>query len=521
MRLLRRKNRILLRALSRTVMSSEQQEQLISALGYYLDESFIYYNFFYNHSGNLHYYWSIQRHTKQVPITLDQFQQYYLKPYLEEIDNLLWDSIIRFSVDASHILPPFSSSQLAKDMIEILDSVGFCFEDTFHRPISNYAQMEAPTWLKDIQKRKRKARAFKKMSHAERVLSKQADMKIQKARQDKAARNPINEDVVPRFESQMDFGIEQFGESVRADIEHIASLNNEALDAAFAAHLQAADDDQFFDLAPSDEDDVPSLLSSLFGYMSSAKTAITSTAEWMADNICKLQSFFSRLWDVISKSYSIATTAMDWFVNTEDVFFIPKLVALFLIYIVGYAVGCSSIARFLAAFYSSWVFTGPLSWIPALLAVASSGSDRMMSQSDFSLSSLFPTVASLIAAALFGKLSSLADITRRDGFLATMDTVSRGFNGITNIADKILVLFRKDVSCFGEKCDIFHELLKVCRNSRFKVWRETKFFKTKVTNGFAEKNKNFIGNVCNTVKTARNRIHGSKKTIASCDISKR
>lgn len=467
MKRLRRKIRILFRAFSRTEPPFELMTLFINSLGEYLYWGAYQLDFpidFRKWIIRQYHPWRF-RPSQKARITMLNFNKYYLYPFLFEFDTLVWDSSIKFFVDSKEVGKDYTTSEMIDHMISYLVHIpAFKFGHITHHPFPArrlQSQMDAPSYLKDIRK-KRSPRKFAKLDHATRQLAKQADRKIQIARDNKT-RISNNEGVDSRLYSQMDSEIPSTADpfsaadlndpiplqTVRDEVAALLDLSPDELEVEFRRTLEDTVED-FVDATEPNSEDVPGLLAQLYGYMTKAKTTVVDTAQWLADNIISIQEFLSKLWKAVSAGLTIVTKTLDWFIGTEDVWYIPKLLVLFLIYVVGYSVGCSTIARLLAAVYSAFVFTGPMSWIPSLLALATANSDRIYSQSnpDLMSDSLLTTSVSLLAASLFGQLCSL-NIDRRSGFFATMDTVSRGINGTMNIGEKLTLLFKKAVGYFG------------------------------------------------------------------------
>lgn len=459
-RKLNRLLRSLSRALSRTNISVGTKADIVGSVDDYIRGNVYALNSaeFYGNYAPFYNRWIHQRSAlKGAVLTRKQFLEYYLRPFLENFDNMAWDAVLRLHADTSGCGIPNSTAAFVKGLKQFhlhsvalhlakADDVGYFYHHSTRQQA--HSQMEAPKWVKDLptNTKKKSPRAFKKLSQAERQLAKRAQLQLNNARVVKALRDPLNDLEAP-LHSQMDRDV------TPEDLaQEMLNLDNEHINAAFAEYLDENQDDDFVPAVAEDEDDVPGIIAKLYGFMASAKSAVNDTAQWLAEHMLSLHDFFGKLWAVIDKTFTVGKSLVGWFVNTDDLLYIPKMLVLFLIYVVGYAVGCSTIARFLAAFYASWVFTGPMQWVPAVLAIANSSSDKFHSQSgllDFVGSPILTASVSLLAASLFGRLPSLQDATKRDGFFATMDSISRGLNGISNISEKITILFKKAVGYFG------------------------------------------------------------------------
>lgn len=452
---LSRRVRRLMSALSRTPLTIHQANLIVQELGDYMHLSS------YTLSYPVHLRgWLMKRHhasrlspSKKNPISPEVFSKYYLEPFLDSFDAFNWHSHIAFAVDVCDQNYPLS------EVIEWMNAVDRV-KPTFDNPIEDQLewQMNAPDFLKDIPRKTKQKRKFAKLSQEERQHQRNATIERNRARLEKL-RSPYNEDAGARVYSQVGSDFEDASESLeelsamRDEVAGIVNMSDADLQQLFDTMLQGEEELPDLEQQP-DADEVPGLLAQLFGYLERAKQAsknsITGTAEWLADHIIPVQEFLGKLWNGISKIFTTATSVIDWLDTQEDVWYIPKLVVLFMIYIVGYAIDCSAIARLLAALYASFVFTGPVAWIPALLAVATQASDkRLYSHAGIPSEGLVNTAVSLLAAAMFGKLSMMADMGSRSGFMASVDVLSRGLNGMINIGEKFSLLFKKAVGLFG------------------------------------------------------------------------
>lgn len=478
-RLLSKKLKLLLRALSRTRATNDFYNDVVFEVGQYLTtNNYAFGSSYVSWISYVRKRWHAQRQSHQVPLTIEQFLDHYLRPFLEELDCLTWDASLRLHQDARPILSlihPYCHRQSTRticeamvrtyEALESFELFSVFFE---HQQICAISQMDAPEWLKDVIKKKGQKKE-PRVSPQERERQRKTTQRLNKARAQKMLRNSNNDSAV--LESQMNRAnsspYSPFGEPTQnpppppqepsaefmADVEDLLNLNNPDLNAAFDAYIRAENDDIFHDAPEEEPDDAPSLIAKLLGVLTSAKQSVKTTAEWMAEHMISLHTFFGRICTVVSAGFRAANSLLTWFADGQDILYIPRLLVLFLIYLVGYACNCADISRVVAAFYAIWAFDGVLSWVPAVIAFANMRSSQLASQagdgSEFLSSPVITTSVSLLAASLFGKLASFTSAPRRDGFFATMDSISRGINGTINVSEKITILFRKAVGYFG------------------------------------------------------------------------